>query len=142
MWSDYDAYVTKAMFIALVDKATGRNWPSSEANSSIHWAQPALISLCGKGIITDKSQWEDYDALISRALTLAIIDNSTINSTGKTGREPKYLGVNYNHWAVGCLNSLCDKKIIETVSSWIDHFEEPITRADCMALIYKAYCKN
>lgn len=141
IWSDYNATVTKGLFIAIIDKATGGNWPSEEANSNIHWAQPALISLCGKQIIKDKSQWEDYDSPVSRALALATVDNSTMNSAGQQGREPKYVGVTYVHWCLGCLNSLCDKKIIQTVGSWVGHWDEPINRADCMALIYKAYFK-
>ena len=141
-WSKYNDPVTKGLFIAIIDKATGGNWPSNEANSNIHWAQPALISLCGKGIIKDKKQWKDFNAPLSRALALAVIDNSTVNSTGKNGTDPKYVNDIDDHWARKCLNSLCDKGIVQTPSSWDGKWEAQISKADCMALIYKAYYRE
>lgn len=138
-WSMYNDTVTKGLFMTIVDNATGGRWSSNESNPSIHWAQPSLISLCGKGIIKDKKQWEDYDTNLSKELALYVVDNSTRNSEGKDGMEPKYNGTNIKR--VACLNSLCDKKIIETVSSWVNHWDDKINKSEVMALIYKAYCR-
>lgn len=140
-WSKWDEPVTKGLFMAIVDKATGGTWTSNETNSNIHWAQPSLISLCGKKIIEDKSQWEDYETRLSKALALAIIDKATKNSNGVNGMEPRYAGNVVDHWSRNCLNSLCDKGIVETVDNWVGHWEAEISKAEIMALIYKAFCK-
>lgn len=142
-WSDYDGQVTKALFMAIIDNATGGRWNSDEADSSIHWAQPSLISLCGKGKIKDKSQWQDYETPITKALALALVDASTDNLQGtKTdGMVPKYIGVKNDHWCRNCLDSLCDKNIINNPKEWSGHWDDILTKGECMALIYKAYYK-
>ncbi len=77
-WSEYDSPAPKSQVIALIDKTTGGIWQSDEADPCVHWVQPNVISLCGKGIITDKSAWlTNPDASISKALMLALVDNST-----------------------------------------------------------------
>lgn len=131
-WKLYDESISKAMFMAITDKATGGTWGTDE-DTSDHWARANLISLCGKNIIKDKSQWEDFDTNITKALALAITDNAT------GGTLDKYKNQENDHWARACLNSLCDKNICTTVSSWVDHWEEPLSKAECMALVYKAY---
>lgn len=140
-WSQYTEPVTKALFMAIIDKATGGKWDSNEADASIHWCQPVLISLCGKKIIKEPDQWKDYDTNVSKGLALAVIDNATVNSKGENGMEPTYIGQKYDHWALACMNSLCDKCIVETVSSWVGHFDDKVSRAEIMALIYKAFCR-
>lgn len=72
-----------------------------------HWAQPMVVSLCGKGIISDKNQWiNNLDISISKALLLALVDKAT------NGTMPIYAGRTADHWGRNCLDSLCDKAII------------------------------
>lgn len=133
LWSEYAAPVTKAQAVALIDKATGGTWASDEADSSIHWSQPLVISLCGKGIISDKIQWiVNPDASISIALLLALVDNAT------GGMKAAYVGRQADHWGRNCLDSLCDKAIITTPSAWTN-FEGEVNRGNTMALICKAF---
>lgn len=133
LWSVYTAPVTKAQAVALIDKATGGTWASDEADSSIHWSQPLVISLCGKGIIGDKTQWiANPDTSISIALLLALVDNAT------GGMKAAYVGRQADHWGRNCLDSLCDKAIITTPSAWTN-FEGEVNRGNTMALICKAF---
>ncbi|MBQ3426001.1 MAG: hypothetical protein IJH37_02520 [Clostridia bacterium] len=75
-WNKFNNSAGVAAVIALVDKVTGGMWKSDEQNTSIHWAQPHIISLCGKRII--ENQWLDrLDKDISAALFLALIDKAT-----------------------------------------------------------------
>lgn len=140
-WSKYDDPVTKGLFIALVDKATGGLWKSDQADSSIHWAHPSLVSLCGKRVIKDPGQWMNFDENLSKGLALAVVDNATVNSKGVNGGEPKYENYSYDHWANKCLDSLCDKSIIQTVSTWHNHYDDEVNKAEIMALIYKAFVR-
>lgn len=132
-WSDLDSPVTKALTVTLLDKATGGLWKSNEANSNIHWAQPHVISLCGKRVITDSIQWitslNDY---ISKALLLALVDKATGGTLNLYNNR-----YDVDHWGRNCLDSLCDKSIIVTPSAWID-FESQVSKAQLLALLYKA----
>lgn len=133
IWSNYDAPVKKSEVIALLDKVSGGTWSSNESNPSIHWVQPYVISLCGKGIITDKTQWLTYpDVSVSCAMFLALIDRAT------DGIKESYVGRTTDHWGRNHLDSLCDKGIITTPEAWTC-FEGEVTRANCMALICKAF---
>lgn len=54
--------------------------PKPEAPSAPHWAQACLDSLVKKGIITDASQWDDFNASISSLTVgqlLALIDKAS-----------------------------------------------------------------
>lgn len=133
-WASYDEPVTKGLCIALIDKVTGGKWTSEEADVTIHWAQPHLISLCGKKVITQKEDWENsLDEYVSKGLILALVDKST------DGMQKKYKNITYDHWARAHLNSLCDKRIIDTPEVWCDNFEDSVNKGACMALICKAY---
>lgn len=135
IWKDYDAPSTKSQTVALLDKITGGTWPSEEANTSIHWVQPMVISLCGKKIITDKDQWLTFpDIPISKALVLALIDHAT------GGTLDKYVNRKVDHWSRNNLDSLCDKAIITTPEAWTD-FEAQISHAQLMAIMCKAFFK-
>lgn len=132
IWADYDAPVSKSIAVALIDKATGGMWTSEEDDASIHWIQPNVISLCGKKIIEDKTQWlMNPDVPISKALFMALIDKAT------GGTRYKYKNRTADHWGRNHLDSLCDKEIITTPDAWTD-FEGQVTRAGCMALVCKA----
>lgn len=132
-WGQYDAPVTKSLTLALIDNITGGMWNSDEQDASIHWVQPVIISLCGKGIISDKEQWlTNPDAYISKSLLLALIDNAT------GGTVDRYKNRNADHWCRNCLDSLCDKAIIETPEAWTD-FEGQVSKAQIMALVCKAF---
>lgn len=145
LWNDYDAPVRKSHALALIDNVTGGMWKSEEQDSSIHWAQPIVISLCGKGVITDKEQWLGIpdeneentkntilNEYISKALLMGLIDNAT------GGIKDKYRGRNADHWGRNCLDSLCDKGIIDTPEAWED-FEGQVSNAQIMALVCKAF---
>ncbi len=132
-WSKYDEGFTKAYAIALLDKVSGGIWTSNESNSNIHWAQPHVISLCGKQIITDAAQWvNSLDDYISKAFVLALIDKIT-NGT----KAPYNTRFDVDHWSRNNLDSLCDKGIIETPSDWTD-FDSKATKGQFIALICKA----
>ena len=134
IWSDFNAYVTKSQAVALIDAITGGTWTSEETNPSIHWVQPSVISLCGKGIITDKNHWlTNPDACISKALILALVDKAT------DGMKAKYVGRNTDHWARNCLDSLCDKRIIYTPHAWDDDFEGTVNRGNLIVLLCNAF---
>lgn len=134
VWSAFDSDTPKAQALALIDTITGGTWTSTETDASVHWVQPIVISLCGKGIITDKNTWLTYpDAYISKALTLALIDAAT------GGTVQKYQGRQCDHWARNCLDSLCDKAIITTPQAWDDDFEGTVRRGNFMALVCNAF---
>lgn len=133
-WSKYEDAVSKSLCVALIDKVTGGLWTSEEMNSNIHWVQPHIISLMGKGIIEDKQEWLSFpDSAISKALILALIDKAT------GGIIEKYKNQQYDHWARANLNSLCDKSIIETPEAWGDDFEAEVNKGSLMALVCKAF---
>lgn len=133
-WKDYDNPVSKALCVALIDKITGGIWKSEEANSSVHWAQPHVISLCGKNIIQDKEDWiKTLDSYVSKAILLGIVDKAT------NGILNKYNNMNCDHWARKHLNSLCDKGIIVTPQAWDDDFEGTVNKGNFMALLCKAF---
>lgn len=135
VWSNYDENVPKSQVAALIDKITGGTWTSAESDPSIHWVQPHIISLSGKGYIDSSgiySLWlTNPDALISRAFVLALIDKMT------GGMIDKYKNRSVDHWARNHLDSLCDKGIINTPHAWDDDFELPINRGNLMALLSK-----
>lgn len=132
-WSLYEESISKAYVVQMVDNATGGLWTSEETDSSVHWCQPAVISLCGKHIITDKNQWlNNPDMKVSKALLLALIDNAT------GGMLDKYKNRKTDHWGRNHLDSLCDKEIINTPAAWID-FNSNVTRGSLMAVICKAF---
>ena len=134
IWSDLDSFVTKAQALALVDTLTGGTWASEEADASIHWAQPIVISLCGKCIVSDKNTWLNApDAYISKALCLALVDAAT------GGTKSQYVGRVVDHWARNNLDSLCDKAIVTTPHAWDDDFEGTVTRGNFLALVCKAF---
>lgn len=134
-WSAFDSPVNKALAIALIDKVSGGIWKSDEANSSIHWCQPHIISLCGKKIIHDKDQWlNSLDNNISKALLLSLICNMT------GGLSNLYANRVTDHWARNCLDTLCDRGIINTPASWTD-FEAEVNKGQTMALICKTLYK-
>lgn len=134
VWSNYDTAVPVAFALALLDKVSGGMWRSDEDDASIHWVQPTIISLCGKGWITDKNEFLDLvkkDAALTKALCLAIFDKAT------GGMKPAYVGRNPDHWARNCLDSLCDKAIITTPTAWTD-FENNVPYGQFMALVCAA----
>jgi hypothetical protein len=134
LWRNYKGYVPKSNVVRLIDGCTGGLWTSPEDDSSMHWVQPYVISLCGKGIISDKTQWlTNPDANISKALLLAIICKAT------GGVYAKYANRTADHWARNCLDTLCDRGIIVSPEAWSDDFEAPVSRENTMALIYAAF---
>ena len=134
-WGNYETAVPVAHALALLDKISGGRWDSDEANAAIHWVQPTIISLCGKGWITDKKQYIDLvtaEAALSNALCLALFDRAT------GGMRSVYEGRNADHWARNCLDSLCDKAIVTTPTAWTD-FEGKVTYGRFMALVCSAF---
>lgn len=133
-WSDYNGTVTKGLTVALIDKITGGKWDSDEENKDFHWAQPHVISLCGKKIIQNKEEWlNSLDAPITKAFVIALIDKAT------GGIREEYKNVSGDHWARAHLNSLCDKGIINTPEVWCANFDSVVEKGNFMALLCKAY---
>lgn len=132
-WRNYDGDLPVSYALALLDKTTGGTWKSDEADASVHWAQPIVISLCGKKIISDKEQWlGNLDSAMSNALCLALFDKATGDM-----REA-YIGRVPDHWARNCLDSLCDKAVINTPAAWTN-FEGAVTYGRFMALLCGAF---
>lgn len=132
-WKDLDSPVVNANVLALIDKVSGGTWKSEEANSNIHWCQPILISLCGKGIVSSYDSWINVlDSRISKALILALIDKFT-NGMINTYKDR----FDVDHWGRNHLDSLCDKGIVQTPSAWLD-FEGETTIGEFLMLLYKA----
>lgn len=135
-WNEFGDFINKALSIALIDNLTGGTWPSEEADKNIHWVQPCIISLCGKKIIDDKTQWlTNPDAHISKALALALVDNAT------GGMNNKYKNRSTDHWCRNCLDSLCDKSIVTelNIDVWNTNFEGTVTKGDFMILCCDAF---
>lgn len=133
IWSNFEGSAPLSNVVALIDKITGGTWGSEEADASIHWVQPYVISLCGKGIITDKEQFlTDADRSTTNAFILALIDKAT------NGMCDKYVGRSVDHWGRNHLDSLCDKAIITTPDAWTN-FDASSNRAQIMALLCKAF---
>lgn len=132
----FDGLTTKSGAVALVDKVSGGMWTSDEQDPSVHWVQPHVISLCGKGIITDKTEWlVNPDAPVSKALLLALIDQMT------GGTLPAYRERQTDHWGRNKLDSLCDKAVIRNPGEWYPDFEGEVANANTIALVSKA-CKR
>lgn len=131
VWSKFDSPTTKGLVICLLDKMTGGIWLSNEDNPNIHWAQPNVISLCGKGVINQPDDWVyTLDNNMSKALLLALCCNI------KGGVSDLYKNRMTDHWARNCLDTLCDKGIISTPSSWTD-FESEVSVGQILALLCK-----
>lgn len=134
-WKCYDCDISVAHALALLDNITGGRWESDEADASIHWCQPVIISLCGKGLITDKEQYIDLvkrDAKMSNALALALMDKVT------GGMCKQYVNRSTDHWARNCLDSLCDKAVIFTPDAWTS-FDAAVSYGRFMALVCNAF---
>lgn len=135
-WSKYDEAFTKAYAVALIDNVSGGLWPSEEDDKSIHWAQPNVISLCGKQIIREPKQWiNTLDDNITKGLALALVDKLTDGTIA-----PYNTRSNIDHWARNCLDSLCDKGVIKTPNAWTD-FDSYVSKGLYMTLICKAVYK-
>ena len=134
-WGCYEDTVPVAHALALLDKISGGRWESDEADASVHSAQPNIISLCGKGWITDKKQYIDLvtaNAKLSNALCLALFDKAT------GGMKAAYVNRKPDHWARNCLDSLCDKAIVTTPAAWTD-FDGKCTYGRFMAMVCAAF---
>lgn len=131
-WNAFDETISKALAVALLDKASGGTWYSQESNQEIHWCHPFIISLCGKGILTDVSFWTStIDSKITKGLLLAMICNMV------GGISSLYVNRITDHWARNCLDTLCDKGIIQTPTAWTD-FEGEVSKGSMIALTCKA----
>ena len=134
-WENYDCDLPVAYALSLLDKITGGMWTSDEDDANIHWSQPTIISLCGKGLITDKTEFIELvtrEANLSNALCLALFDKAT------GGMRETYINRESDHWARNCLDSLCDKAIITTPQAWTE-FEGAVTYGKFMSLVCGAF---
>lgn len=136
-WSDFNADLSVGLCVALFDKMTGGCWPSEEANPSIHWAHPHIISLCGKGYIKEKEQWiKDIEGCPSKAMVLAMVAKHINNGTKELAQ---YECVSNDHWGRNYLNYLCDKNIVKSPSVWCDDFESTVCIGNFLALMCKSF---
>lgn len=135
VWKNYDSDLPAAFALTLLDKITGGTWKSDEADAAVHWAQPSIISLSGKGVVTDKDLYIELvkkDANLSNAQALALADKATGASVGA------YDGKNAAHWGQNFLDSLLGKGIIKTPSAW-ENFDGAVTYGNFMALVCAAF---
>ena len=131
-WMDFDSSVKNSLVLALIDKFSGGTWTSNQTDSNIHWAQPHVISLAGKKIISDKQYWLSIlDSNCTKGLVLALVDKMT------DGTRDKYVArFDVDHWARNNLDSLCDKAIIDTPTAWID-FDNNVSKGLLLAILCK-----
>lgn len=133
-WNTFTDFLPVSLAVALIDSLTGGTWTSEEADKNIHWAQPCVISLCGKYIITDKTQWlSNLDDWISKARLLALVDSAT------GGTLPQYKGRVTDVWCRNNLDSLCDKGIISDPTYWANDFEATVEKGVFLLLCCNAF---
>lgn len=140
VWNEFDGVVSVPHALALLDRNCKGTWWSDEADDKIHWCQPIVISLCGKGWITNKDLFLNLimqnckvGAPMQIKYVLAMFDSAT------GGTLPAYAdrkGV--DHWGRNCLDSLCDKKIVTTPPPWTN-FEGNCTHGLFMAMVCNAF---
>lgn len=68
-----DTPISKAMFLALVDNATGGMLDKYKGRNSDHWGRNCLDSLCDKAIIVTPFSWVDFEAQVQYDIALALI---------------------------------------------------------------------
>lgn len=73
-WLEYpDAYISKALLLALTDNATGGMTDVYVNRDADHWGRNHLDSLCDKGIINNPQEWTDFEGQVTRANTMALM---------------------------------------------------------------------
>lgn len=131
-WTNFNAAVPVSHALALLDRNCHGTWASDEADANVHWCQPQVISLCGKGWISDK---ELFIGLLKQNANLSVKHCLAMFDHASGGTLPAYADrKNVDHWARNCLDSLCDKKIISTPGAWTN-FEGAVTYGLFMALV-------
>jgi len=99
-------FLTNAKAVRVLDLLSGGTWTSEKTNSSIHWAQPNVISLASKdgGSSDGTKVIEDIDGMvnklnvwISKATLLALVDKLT------GGTKEKYKNRKTDHWVTKLL---------------------------------------
>lgn len=68
-----DAPISKALLLALVDKATGGTNDKYKNRNADHWGRNHLDSLCDKAIINTPSAWTDFDGQVNKGQAIALI---------------------------------------------------------------------
>ena len=135
-------FLTNAKAVRVLDLLSGGTWTSEKTNSSIHWAQPNVISLASKdgGSSDGTKVIEDIDGMvnklnvwISKATLLALVDKLT------GGTKEKYKNRKTDHWGRNFLDSLCDKGIITDVKYWDSDFEATVENGVFLVLCCNAF---
>lgn len=71
---DPDGFISKALIMALIDKATNGTLEKYKNRTGIvHWAKNNLDSLVEKGIINSPEAWEDYESAVPRDNFMALV---------------------------------------------------------------------
>lgn len=75
LWLDkVDELLSKAMCLALVDKATGGMEKQYQCRETDHWGRNHLDSLCDKKIITAPHEWDDdFEAPVNREKFMELV---------------------------------------------------------------------
>lgn len=135
-------FLTNALAVYLIDIVSGGTWTSDKTDSSIHWAQPNVISLASKDggdiegtkVIEDPdSMISNLDAWISRATLLTLIDKAT------GGTDVKYKNRQTDHWGRNALDSLCDKGIVTDPKYWDSDFDATVEKGIFLILLCNAF---
>ena len=131
VWED-GAWTTKANACALICKACGGVDTTIDSSGAAHWVYQYVMTLYSRGVITDIDFWlTEPDAYISSAYLLALVDNLS------GGMVEAYQGRSTDHWGRNCLDSLCDKAIINTPEAWTE-FEGVVINANTKQLVNNA----
>lgn len=69
-----DAYISKALLLALIDKSTGGTLVKYKGGTYDHWARANLNSLCDKGIITTPTAWcDNFEGWVDKGSLMALL---------------------------------------------------------------------
>ena len=139
-WSNGDEYITRSLFITLLDRLTGgTNISIYDDPNAVHWAIKHILSLKSKNIITELNQWDTAEVLdsnISVALMLALVDKATGGTDNSIDLLPG------DHWSVLNLKSLAKKGIIGDTNIYINlNFEGTVPKSVAVMLLRHAFYK-
>lgn len=71
-----DAFISKALFLALLDNLTGGTLERYNSRSDVdHWGRNCLDSLCDKEIIRRPGDWIDFEAQVQKDLFIELLYN-------------------------------------------------------------------
>jgi len=110
-----------------ITTTTQKGFVSKSYVELYHWCDSIRDELLNRKIITDKSQWSNYDGVVTKGLAVELISNIY-------GNKPND---KLEHWADNAVRNLINHKVITDVSQWKD-LDTPISKALVLSLIDKS----